>query len=88
MIITTHSPDLLDDKHLDVDSMLAVEAYHGNSIIAPVNKVGRSVLRDRLCTAGEFLRLDQFQPDLTQIPKPYVPEVEQLGLFDSIESSM
>ena len=86
VIITTHSPDLLDNKHLDVDSILAVESHDGNSIVAPVDKVGKSVLRDRLCTAGEFLRLDQFQPDLTQIPKGYGPKVVQLPLFDSSEN--
>lgn len=86
VLITSHSPDLLDDKHLDVDSILAVEAHDGNTIVAPVDDVGKSVLRDQLCTAGEFLRLDQFQPDLTQMPKSYGPKVRQLVLFDPSDS--
>ena len=86
VIITTHSPDLLDDKHLDVNSILAVEAHDGNTIVAPVDDVGKSVLRDRLCTVGEYLRLDQFQPDLTQIPKGCGPKVEQMVLFDTNNS--
>lgn len=87
VLITSHSPDLLDDKHLDVNSILAVEAHDGNTIVAPVDKVGKSVLRDRLCTAGEYLRLDQFHPDLSQIPKGHGPKVRQLALFDPIDSN-
>ena len=67
VIITTHSPDLLEDKHLDVESILAVEAQSGNTVIAPVDEVGRAVVRDRLFTVGELLRVDQLQPDPHQI---------------------
>ncbi len=63
IIITSHSPDLLDNKDLDVDSILAVEAQDGNTIIAPVDEAARSVVRDRLFTTGELLRIDQLQPD-------------------------
>lgn len=82
VIVTSHSPDLLDNKDLDVDSILAVEAHDGNTLIAPVDKVGKSIMGDNLCTAGELLRLDQFQPDPTQLPKSHGPKVEQLNLFD------
>ena len=64
IIITSHSPDLLDDKDLDPESILAVEARDGITVIADVNEASRSVLRDRLYTTGELLRLDQLQPDL------------------------
>lgn len=64
VIITSHSPDLLDNKDLDVDSILAVEAQNGNTIITGVDDASRSVVHDRLFTTGELLRLDQLQPDL------------------------
>lgn len=83
VIITTHSPDLLEDKHLDVDSILAVEAYDGNTVIAPVDEVSRSVVRDKLFTIGELLRIDQLQPDPNQIPLASLAKVKQLDLFDS-----
>ena len=63
IIITSHSPDLLDDKDLDPESILAVDAPNGTTVIAGVNEAGRSVLRDRLYTTGELLRLNQLQPD-------------------------
>ena len=67
IIITSHSPDLLDDKDLAVESILAVEAPDGITVIANVDEAGRSAVRDRLYTAGELLRLNQLQPDLASI---------------------
>ena len=67
VIITSHSPDLLDNKDLDVDSILAVEAHDGTTAIAGVNEVGRTLLGKRLCTTGELLRNDQLQPDLSSV---------------------
>ena len=83
VIITTHSPDLLEDKHLDVDSILAVEADDGDTVIAPVDEVGRSVLCDRLFTVGELLRVDQLHPDPNQTLLANREKVKQLDLFDS-----
>ena len=68
VIVTTHSPELLDDKHLNVDSILAVEAHDGNTVIAPVDEASRSVVQDRLFTAGELLRSNQLQPDPASLP--------------------
>ncbi len=67
IIITSHSPDLLDDKDLDPESILAVETRDGITVIAHVNEAGMSVLHDRLYTTGELLRLDQLQPDPVSI---------------------
>ena len=63
ILITSHSPDLLDHKDLDVDSILAVEAIDGIATIAGVDEAGKSVVRDGLYTIGELLRLDQLRPD-------------------------
>ena len=80
VITTSHSPDILDDKHLDVDSILAVEAHDGNTVIAPVDEVGRSVVRDKLFTTGELLRRDQLQPDTASVISP--EKARQLRLFN------
>ena len=81
VIVTSHSPDLLDDKHLDVDSILAVEAHDGNTVIAPIDEVGKSVVRDKLFTTGELLRRDQLQPDEASVIS--AEESKQLRFFDS-----
>ena len=83
VIVTTHSPDLLEDKHIDVESILAVEADDGNTMIAPVDEVGRSVVRDKLFTVGELLRVGQLRPDPNQTPLANPEKVKQLDLFDS-----
>ncbi len=79
VIITTHSPELLDDKHLDVNSILAVEAHDGDTVIAPVDEASRSVVQDRLFTAGELLRSNQLQPDPAALP---AAKEKQLSLLD------
>ena len=80
VITTSHSPDLLEDKHLDVDSILAVEAHDGSTVIAPVDEVSRSVVRDKLFTIGELLRKDQLQPDPASVIS--AEKTKQLRLFD------
>ena len=67
VIVTSHSPELLDNKELDVDSILAVEAHDGTTAIAGVDDVGRTLLGKRLCTTGDLLRTDQLQPDLISV---------------------
>ena len=79
IIITSHSPDLLDDKNLDSESILAVEARGGTTAIARVDETGRSAVRDRLYTTGELLRLNQLQPDPTSVN---AAKARQLQLFD------
>jgi predicted ATPase len=77
VIVTSHSPDLLEDARIEADSLLAVQAEEGITRIAPIDGAGRSALRDRLYTAGELLRLNQVSPD----PQAGTPNPEQLQLF-------
>jgi len=69
VLVTTHSPDLLDIKDLDVDSLLIVDMVEGSSVIGPADDASRSIMRDRLSTAGELLRQDQLRPR-NQAPGP------------------
>lgn len=63
IIITSHSPDLLDDKEFDPESILAVEVRDGITVIADIDEAARSTVRDRLYTTGELLRINQLQPN-------------------------
>jgi len=79
IIVTSHSPDLLDDERLDIESILAVVAEEGATTVGPLDEAGRSALHDRLYTAGELLRLNQLVPD----PKLSAESsTSQLRLFD------
>jgi predicted ATPase len=62
VLVTTHSPDLLDIPDLDVDSLLIVDMVEGKTIIGPADDVSRSIMRDRLSTAGELLRQNHLRP--------------------------
>jgi predicted ATPase len=80
ILVTSHSPDLLDDEEVGDDSILAVVAERGETKIAPLDAAGRGALRDHLYTAGELLRMDQLRPDPTQIPA----DPDQLDLFGAV----
>lgn len=63
VLVTSHSPDLLDDVGIRPESVLAVSSLGGETVIAPLDRAAREMLRDELFTAGELLRLEQLQPD-------------------------
>ncbi|WP_186140011.1 AAA family ATPase [Burkholderia gladioli] len=63
VIVTSHSPDLLDDPDIDPDSLLAVVSQGGETQIAPLDESTRKAMRDHLFSAGELLRLNQLMPD-------------------------
>lgn len=63
VIVTSHSPDLLDDMGLSTDSLLAVVSDRGETHIAPLDEASRMAMHDRIFSAGELLRLNQLAPD-------------------------
>lgn len=74
VLVTSHSPDLLDDEDIPSDSILAVVAEHGVTRIGPLDEAGRNALRDHLYTPGELLRLDQLRPD-PKLSRPTQPDL-------------
>jgi predicted ATPase len=63
VVVTTHSADVLDSKDVDTDSILAVLAEDGVTHIAPIDADGREMIRQRLYTPGELLRIGQLFPE-------------------------
>lgn len=80
ILVTSHSPDLLDNADIPVEQLLAVESIEGSSGIGPVDEGSRTILRDRLATPGELLRQSQLAPDRSSIRE--VSDERQLKLFD------
>lgn len=76
--VTSHSPDLLDDKDISDDWILGVVNENGETRIGPLDTTERSAVRDRLYTVGELMRLNHLSPDLEELKK-ITPE--QLSLF-------
>lgn len=73
VLVTTHSPDLVDSPSIKVDELLAVRAEEGVTRIGQVDQAGQRALMESLFTPGELLRVDQLTPT-QDVP-------EQLELF-------
>ncbi len=80
ILVTSHSPELLDNPDISPDQIIAVTAESGESRIGPLDESGRSALRDRLYTAGELLRMNQLDPD----PSLSKPGARQMDLFGPV----
>lgn len=78
IIVTSHSPDLLDDKAITADMLLSVTSQQGNSVIGRIDIASRDAIRDHLFTAGELLRLNQIETD--ESPDNESPVSETLDL--------
>lgn len=63
VLITTHSPDLLDQVNVEDDGLLVVQSVEGNTRIAPADPASLRALREHLYSPGELLRMDQLVPD-------------------------
>lgn len=62
IILTTHSPDLIDHTGIDVDSIRIVLSDAGDTSIRPADESSRLAVRRQLMTPGELLRQDQLAP--------------------------
>jgi len=68
IIVTTHSPDLLDHPRVDADTILSVDMDDGQSMIAPAHPAAISAIRDKLFSPGDLLRDRQLDPDASKVP--------------------
>ena len=68
VLVTSHSSDLLDRDDVEIDSILAVSAEDGATLIGPLDEGKKNVLRKKLGTAGELLRRDMLIPERAPIP--------------------
>lgn len=77
VLLTSHSPDILDYKDLTDTQIRVVAMEHGRTLIAPVSQAGRDAIRERLYTPGELLRSGELSPDV----KAAEQAAQQLSLF-------
>jgi predicted ATPase len=80
VIVTSHSPELLDHADIEPDDLLSVEMKNGATVLAPIDKTSREALRHKLYTPGELLRLNQLGTDEDQIPS--AASYQQMKLFE------
>ena len=82
VVITTHSPDLLDHVKLESETLLVVQMHEGLTRIAPVDEASRCSIQNHLYTPGELLRINQLEPDPRDIERQ-----KQMLLFDDEKDS-
>jgi predicted ATPase len=84
LIVTSHSPDLLDDPSITADSILAVANEAGATQVGPLDEASREAMKDRLYTPGELLRMNRLIPDSKTISES-LNVARDPGLFDDLD---
>jgi predicted ATPase len=62
VVITTHSPELLDAKWITDDHLRLVELHKGGTRVAALSDATRQALQSHLMGAGELLRASALEP--------------------------
>lgn len=78
VVVTSHSPDLLDDRNIPPEQFLSVVAEGGETKIGQLDESSKEMMRNHLFSAGELLRLNQLSPDDEDLQA----QSRQAGLFD------
>jgi predicted ATPase len=63
VIVTTHSPDLLDVPGLEPSEVLAVRSRRGRTVVGRLNDAGTYALKESLYSPGSLMRTDYLQPE-------------------------
>jgi predicted ATPase len=73
VVITTHSPDLLEAEWIEDRNLRIVEWQEGATRVAPVSQTTRQAVQAHLMSAGELLRSNALDP---------APPLDPAPLFD------
>lgn len=87
VVITTHSPDILDYKELREDQIRVITKQGGSSVVARLSPANREVIRDRLSTPGELLRNGEIDPAPDAIERSLQTQLNLFSPPDLPESS-
>lgn len=63
VLLTTHSPDILDYKNLRDNQIRVVTMSKNRTIITRLSQAGRDAIRQHLYTPGELMRSGELNPD-------------------------
>lgn len=76
IIVTTHSPDLLDRFDDSTDDLLVAHSVQGTTTIGPADPASLAAIKDHLFSPGDLLRMDQLQPAGSEHFQPELFSVE------------
>ncbi len=77
VLVTTHSPDILDQKELTDEQIKVFAVERNRTHICPLAESSRQAVRENLYTPGELLRADELNPD----EEAAEANAEQFNLF-------
>lgn len=80
VLVTTHSPDLLDFRDLEDDQIRVVTNPQNSTVVATLADTSRRAVRDHLYTTGELMRTGELQGDTESA----VALADQLKLFGPV----
>ena len=83
-LITTHSPDLLDNRKVEDEELRVLQSEKGQTKMTSVDEASRRVIREHLYTAGELLRMEALQVDRKELES----KGKQLSLFGAPEKDL
>lgn len=63
VVVTNHSPELLDRDELDLTAVIPVRLVSGVTRVGQVDRSSREIVREQLYTAGDLMRNDQLTPE-------------------------
>lgn len=75
VIVTTHSPDLLDQIDPDADRLLVAQIGDGGTMIGPIDRSSYSyeVIKEHLYSPGELLGMDHLEPNWLELERQRKP---------------
>ena len=63
VVVSTHSPDLLDAKWIEDKHLRVVHWQKGVTSVSRISEMSRKALQDHLMQAGELMRSEALEPD-------------------------
>lgn len=77
VLVTTHSPEVLDNKAISNEDIRVVENDRGKTIVSTMGHISRESVRQRLYSPGELMRAGELEPDKEEAERL----AQQLDLF-------
>jgi predicted ATPase len=80
VLITTHSPDLLDFREIGDEQLRVVTNPQNTTVVATLAETSRRAIREQLYTTGELMRAGELEGDTTAARQ----RADQLSLFGPV----
>ncbi|OGK84911.1 MAG: hypothetical protein A2X52_03510 [Candidatus Rokubacteria bacterium GWC2_70_16] len=63
VLVTTHSPDVIDNKAISDENIRVVEKQRGRTIVSTMGLLSRESVKQKLYSLGDLMRSGELEPD-------------------------